>query len=253
MQVRITYRVGNCYRRSVVYSHAGRFPVRGLHQSRFLRYSFVLTREVWEDGGVNQEKALRQLDALRKRGETMRLAAEEWKEEWQTLIAILMSARTLDETTIEVGERLFKAYPTVKGLAEAPQVKIARIINRVNFFQNKAKYVVGCAKVLHEKYDGKPPHTLEELTELPGVGRKTANVFLAEYGHQAIGVDTHVSYIAQKLGWTRHTDPVGIERDLTALFPEKYWNQINQTLVHFGKTHTSRREKDALLETLKQL
>ncbi len=204
---------------------------------------------------MNREKAIKQLKELSRLGgvKKMRLAAEEWEEEWQTLLGILMSARTLDETTVEVGERLFKAYPTVEKLAKAQLKDVERIINRVNFFQNKAKYVIGSAKILHEKYAGKPPHILEELVLFPGVGRKTANVFLAQYGHQAIGVDTHVAYISQKLGWTLHTDPAKIEQDLVAIFPEKQWATLNRTLVRFGKSYTSRSKKDELLARIVNL
>ncbi len=201
---------------------------------------------------VDSKQALRQLQELGRLGgvKQMRLAAEEWEKEWQTLIAILMSARTLDETTVEVGERLFKAYPTAKKLSEAPLREVERIINRVNFFQNKARYVIGSSKILHERYSDKPPHILEELVQLPGVGRKTANVFLAQYGHHAIGVDTHVAYISQKLLWTLHTDPKQIEQDLITLFPERQWTMLNRTLVRFGKTYTNRREKDKLLQKI---
>lgn len=198
---------------------------------------------------VDAQKAQRQLKELRKLGNVkkMRLAAEEWEEEWQTLFAILMSARTLDETTVEVGERLFKVYPTVEKLSKASRKDVERIVSRVNFFQNKAKYVIGSAKMLHEQYAGRPPHILEKLVQFPGVGRKTANVFLAQYGQSAIGVDTHVAYISQKLGWTLHTDPKKIEQDLATIFPEKYWTMLNRTLVRFGKSYTSRTKKDELL------
>lgn len=202
---------------------------------------------------MDKNTAIKQLKELERLGgvKTMRLAAEEWREEWQTLIAILMSARTLDETTVEVGERLFKAYGTVKELSEASIADVERVINRVNFFQNKTKYVIGSAKMLHERYAGKPPHILEQLIELPGVGRKTANVFLAEYGHQAIGVDTHVAYVSRELGWTLHTDPKKIERDLVSLFPKKYWNKLNRTLVRFGKSYISRAKKSELLKAIR--
>lgn len=204
---------------------------------------------------VDGKKALRQLKELGRMGgvKQMRLAAEEWEEEWQTLLGILMSARTLDETTVEVGERLFKAYPTLEKLSKASRKDVERIVSRVNFFQNKAKYVIGSAKILHEKYAGKPPHILEELIGLPGVGRKTANVFLAQYGHQAIGVDTHVAYISQKLGWTLHRDPAKIEQDLVALFPEEQWTTLNRTLVRFGKSYTSRTQKDKLLAQISKI
>ena len=101
--------------------------------------------------------------------------------------------------------------------------------------------------MLAEKFAGAPPHDILQLVTLPGVGRKTANVFVAEYGAPAIGVDTHVSYISQKLGWTKHKEPHKIESDLRKLFPKRYWQKLNRTLVRFGKTHMSRRKKDELL------
>ena len=172
------------------------------------------------------------------------------REEWQTLIAILMSARTRDEVTVIVAENLFVEFPTLVELSKANPKDIARIIGPVNFFQNKTKYVISLAGELLKQYAGKPPHELEKLILLSGVGRKTANVFLAEYGADAIGVDTHVSYISQKLGWTKHTDPDKIEQDLLALFPRTCWRKLNSTLVRFGKTYQSRIEKDTLLDLI---
>ena len=104
-----------------------------------------------------------------------------------------------------------------------------------------------------KEYHSKIPESIEKLIELPGVGRKTANVFLAEIGKDTIGVDTHVSHISQKLGWTKHQKPAQIEKDLESLFPKKYWSKINETLVRFGKTYTSRKEKDELLREIKKI
>ena len=189
----------------------------------------------------------------------MRLAGEGWREEWQTLFAILMSARTRDETTVVVGEKLFAKYPTLAALASARAADVAALIRPVNFYHNKTKNILAAATMLYDDLGGaarptgrrqsfgRVPHDIEKLVTIPGVGRKTANVFLAEFGHDSIGVDTHVSYISQKLGWTMHKDPAKIEKDLEALFPQKYWRTVNNTCVRFGKTHTSRREKDALL------
>ncbi len=204
---------------------------------------------------MDQRTAIRQLKELERLGgvKKMRLAAEGWREEWQTLIAILMSARTRDEVTVIVAENLFSEYKTLEELRKANSRDISRIIGPVNFFQNKTKYVLAIAEVLLREHNGKPPHELEKLILLPGVGRKTANVFLAEYGADAIGVDTHVAYISQKLGWTKHTDPDKIEQDLLALFPRTYWRKLNSTLVRFGKTYMSRTIKDELLEKIKQL
>src|SRR3989338_8066749 len=203
---------------------------------------------------MDQKTAIKQLHELERLGEVkqMRLAANGWKEEWQTLISILMSARTRDEVTVIVAENLFSEFPTLTELSKANPRDVARIIGPVNFFQNKTKYVIAISKMLHEKHGGKPPRTIEELILFPGVGRKTANVFISEYGAPAIGVDTHVSYISQKLGWTAHTTPDKIEFDLKALFPQNFWSRVNGACVRFGKTYMSRIKKDELLERIKQ-
>ena len=204
---------------------------------------------------TNQKTALRQLKELERLGgvKTMRLAANDWKEEWQTLIAIALSARTRDEVTVAVGENLFSVFKTPQALAKAEPKEIAAIIRPVNFFQNKTKNIIGCAKALVEKYSGKPPHDLNKLIELPGVGRKTANVFLSEFGHDAIGVDTHVAYISQRIGWTKHSNPHKIEKDLEKLFPQKYWSRVNGACVRFGKTYQSRKTKGELLKKISKI
>ncbi|HBV01281.1 MAG TPA: endonuclease III [Candidatus Taylorbacteria bacterium] len=204
---------------------------------------------------VNSTTAIRQLKELERLGgvKKMRLAAEGWREEWQTLIAILMSARTRDEITVVVAEKLFKRFTTLPALAEAKGGEVSAIIGPVNFFQNKTKYVIAIAKVLAESYGGVPPRDLQKLVELPGVGRKTANVFLSEYGADAIGVDTHVSYISQKLGWTKHSHPNKIEKDLEVLFPRNCWSRVNRVCVRFGKTYQSRSKKAELLEKMRIL
>ncbi len=204
---------------------------------------------------MNKTTAIKQLKELERLGgvKKMRLAAEGWRSEWQTLISISMSARTRDEVTVIVAEKLFARYKTPAALAKAEPKEVAAIIRPVNFFQNKTKYVITCASVLAEKYAGKPPHVLAKLIELPGVGRKTANVFLSEYGTPAIGVDTHVSSISQRLGWTARRSPDKIEQDLKKLFPENYWNRVNRACVRFGKTYMSRTKKDELLKKIKVL
>src|SRR3989344_2983034 len=201
---------------------------------------------------MKADKAIKQLKELERLGgvKTMRLAAEGWGSEWQTLVAILMSARTRDETTIRVAEKLFAKYPTVLALGQARYSDVRKIIYPVNFFHNKTKYVIDCAVMLVREYGGKSPHDHGKLILLPGVGRKTANVFLSEYGADAIGVDTHVAYISKKLGWTKHKDPHKIEKDLERLFPRNYWRIINRTLVRFGKTYQSRKKKDEILDRI---
>lgn len=201
---------------------------------------------------VSQEKAIFQYKELKKLGKEKRLAADDWKEDWQCLIAILMSARTRDSITIPIAEKLFAKYSLNK-IANAREEKIAEIVHGVNFYKGKAKRIVELAGVLISKYGGKVPHDFSKLVELPGIGRKTANVFLAEKGHGTIGVDTHVDYISHYLGWTNGKTQREVEEDLKKIFPEKMWGDLNWVLVRFGQTYTSRKEKNGLLDEIKKI
>lgn len=199
------------------------------------------------------KKILKQLKELEKLSSSMRLAAEEWNEPWQTLIATILSARTRDEKTIPISNELFKKYPTARALAYANLRDIRKTIRPINFYKTKAKNIKNSAKILVEQYSGKPPIDFDKLLELPGVGWKTSNVFLSEMGYDAIGTDTHVLYASRKLGWTKHEKPEKVEEDLKRLFPRKYWRKINSILVRFGKTYTSRKAKDKILEKIKKI
>ena len=130
---------------------------------------------------VSQMIALKQLSELKRLGKYQRLAAEGWSYKWQTLIATLMSARTLDRTTIPVAKKLFTKYSTIEKLSKARVTSIENIIHPVNFYRNKSKNIINLAKIVFKDYNGKVPMIMDKLVELPGVGRKTANVFLAEY------------------------------------------------------------------------
>lgn len=200
---------------------------------------------------MDSKIAIEHLNELSKYGGTMRLAAESWDNDFQTLIAIILSARTRDEVTIGVCKGLFKKYPKAEDLAKAELEDIEKMIKSVNFYRNKSKNILNCAKALVKDFDSKVPREIDELVKLPGVGRKTANVFSTEIGKDAIGVDTHVSYCSQKLGWTKNSNPKFIEEDLKELFPQKYWNKVNRTLVRFGKENTSKKKKDEILEKVK--
>lgn len=197
--------------------------------------------------------ALKQLKFLEKKGGGMRLAADKWPNKFQTLVSIILSARTRDEVTIVICEKLFKKYGTIKKLSQARIPQIEKIIKPVNFYKNKSKNILNCAKMLVKEYKSKIPENIDELVKLPGVGRKTANVFLAEYGQDSIGVDTHVNYISNKLGWVSSKKPEKVEQDLEKLFPKRYWKKLNSTLVRFGKEYTSRKKKDTLLEEIKKI
>lgn len=202
---------------------------------------------------MDPQKAIKQLRELEKRGKIMRLAAEVWKNDYQILVSTILSARTRDEVTIPTAERLFSKYPTPNKLADAKLNNIQNIIMPINFYKTKAKNIINCAKELVKNYNGKIPHDFDKLVELSGVGRKTANVFLAENGRHALPVDTHVFQISRKLGWAKSDSPHKVEEELKKLFPKKYWQKINSILVRFGKTHTSRKQKDKILKEIKRI
>lgn len=196
---------------------------------------------------MDSELAVKQLIKLSKYKTNKRLAGESWGKPWKTLIAISLSARTLDSTTIRVSEILFKKFSTPEKLANAKLKDVMKIIKPVNYYRNKSKYIIKCCKQLKE-FKGIPPKNLEKLIKLMGVGRKTANVFLSEQGVPAIGIDTHVARISFKLKWTKNKDPVKIEQDLKKLFPKSKWNSINSILVNFGQSHNRKEEDEILLK-----
>lgn len=199
------------------------------------------------------KKEIKQLRAIKKKLTNMRLAAEDWKSDYEILFATILSARTRDETTIPIAEKLFKKYPSAKKLASAKKSEVEKIIRPINFHKNKTKNIINCAKKVVSEHNGKIPRNFEKLLELPGVGRKTANVFLSEVGDDAIGVDTHISYISQKLKWTKNKSPHKIEEDLKKLFPKRHWSSLNPILVKFGKTYTSRNQKNKILTEINQI
>lgn len=198
---------------------------------------------------MNPSKALVQLKELEKIGVYERLAAQEWEEEWQILIATMLSAQTRDDVTIPIAKDLFRKFNSIKKLAAAKVEEIESAIKSINYYKTKAKNVKACAKELLTLHNAKVPHNIDQLILLPGIGRKTANVFMSEIGEDALGVDTHVARIAKKLGWTKNTNPDKIEVDLKALFPKKEWSRVNQALVRFGRQQ--RKNEDEFLEKLK--
>ncbi|MFA5931629.1 MAG: endonuclease III [archaeon] len=200
-----------------------------------------------------QIKAIKQLGLLKLKSSKMRLAAEKWDADWKTLIAISLSAQSRDETTITIATKLFEKYNTLEKLASAKYVEVLFVLKSLNYNKTKAANIIACAKMLREDYSGVVPLDFDKLITLPGVGRKTANVFLSENGFDAIGVDTHAAYISRKLNWTKNKNPKKIEEDLKQLFPKQKWKQINPVLVRFGKTYTSKKNKDKILKEVQKM
>ncbi len=155
----------------------------------------------------------------------------------QLLIATILSAQCTDERVNKVTPELFKKYKTAKDFAEAPLEEIAEAIRSTGFYQQKARYIKETCKIIVEKYGGEVPKSMEELLELPGVARKTANIVLANaYGIvEGIPVDTHVSRLSQRLGLVQSKDPVKIERELMEIVPQKEWFDFPYLLQAHGR------------------
>lgn len=156
----------------------------------------------------------------------------------QLLMATILSAQSTDARVNIVTKSLFRKYVTPADFAGASMPMLERDIHATGFFRNKAKSIVGAAKKIVEQHDGEVPRTMEELIELPGVGRKTANVVLGNAFNitEGIVVDTHVTRLSGRLGLTSHTDAVRIEDDLVQLVPRKEWTKFSHRLIVHGRT-----------------
>lgn len=155
-----------------------------------------------------------------------------------TLISCLLSLRTKDEVTAEASFRLFKKYSTPEKLAKISEKEIQKLIYPVGFYKVKAGRIKEISKTLLEKYNGKVPEDFDELLELKGVGRKTANIVMV-YGHKSHGflpIDTHCHRIPNRLGWVTTKTPEQTEGELKKMLPKKYWDDFNHLFVKFGQT-----------------
>jgi endonuclease-3 len=159
-----------------------------------------------------------------------------FRDDLELLVSVLLSAQTTDVNVNRVTEKLFQKYRRPEDYLGVPQAELENDIRSTGFFHQKAKALRGTMKVLLEEYGGRVPDRLEDLVRLPGVGRKTANVVVAERGQaEGIVVDTHVRRLSQRLRLTRHDDPVKIERDLMRLVPRRYWNVFPHLLIQHGR------------------
>jgi len=156
--------------------------------------------------------------------------------ELELLVAVMLSAQTTDVNVNKVTGRLFAKYRRPEDYLAVPVEELERDIYQTGFFRQKAKAIRGTMRMLIEEYDGRVPTRLEELVQLPGVARKTANVVAAELGEpQGVVVDTHVRRLSQRLGLTKHEDPVKIERDLIRLVPRNEWGIFPHLLIWHGR------------------
>ncbi len=160
-----------------------------------------------------------------------------YKTPFQLLCSVILSAQCTDERVNLVAPHLFKAYPTPEKLARAKPKDVESIVKSTGFYKNKTRNLIGCAKTLLEKHGGRIPKTIEEFIQIPGVGRKTANVVLGEvHGiSEGIVVDTHVTRLSNRLGLTKHQDAVKIERDLMEVIPPEEWRPFPHRLIQHGR------------------
>jgi endonuclease-3 len=189
-----------------------------------------------------ESKAARQVRAAEIRE---RLAARypavttalDHRSAWELLVATILSAQSTDVVVNQVTPELFRRYPTPADLAAADRTEVEAAIHATGFFRNKAKSIQGAAAYLLQHHGGEVPETIDELVELPGVGRKTANVVLGTYfsRNEGVVVDTHVGRLSRRLGLTRNTDPVKVEGDLMDLVPVEEWTIFSHRLIWFGR------------------
>ena len=156
---------------------------------------------------------------------------------WTLLVATILSAQSTDRMVNQVTPALFRRYPTPEALGAAAQEEVEALVKSTGFFRNKARAIREASRLVAERHGGTVPRTMEELLELPGVARKTANVVLGTaYGlATGITVDTHAGRVARRLGLTAHEDPAKVEEDLMALFPREAWVDTGHRLVLHGR------------------
>ena len=175
-----------------------------------------------------------------------------YKNNWELLVSVILSAQCTDKKVNIVTEKLFKKYKTLNDYVKVSASRriteeFEQDIKSTGFYKNKAKNILASAKIVQKQFGGKVPNTMEELLTLPGVARKTANVVLGNaYGIvEGIAVDTHVRRLSRKLGLTEYTDPVKIELDLMELVPKKDWFFLTYGLIEYGRhICVARKHKD---------
>lgn len=161
----------------------------------------------------------------------------DWATPLELVVATILSAQCTDERVNMTTPALFEKYPTAKDYAEADREELEELIHSTGFYRNKAKNIQGMGRTLVEKFGGEVPDTMDELLQLPGVARKTANVVLTNgFGKvEGIVVDTHVKRVSQRLGLTAETSAVKIERDLMKVLPKEQWHPFPWRLIKHGR------------------
>jgi endonuclease-3 len=183
-----------------------------------------------------QERALDIVDRLRRMYPKAKCSLD-FTNAFELLIATMLAAQSTDVRVNIVTKSLFRKYPSPQAFAAATQVQMERDVKQTGFFRNKAKAVIAASKAIVELHGGEVPQTMEELTALPGVGRKTANVVLSNAFRKPVGivVDTHVSRVSARLGLTTNSNAEKIEQDLMKLLPQNEWIAFSHRLIGHGR------------------
>ena len=185
------------------------------------------------------------LDALDEHYSVQKKCWLEYDQAWQLLIATILSAQCTDARVNLVTRDLFVKYPDLQAFADADLKELEQDIHSTGFYHNKARNIIACATMLLEKHQGVIPSDIDELTALPGVGRKTANVIRGNiYDIPSVVVDTHVGRISRKLGLTSNEDPEKVEHDLEEVLPEDHWILWNIQIIAHGRTICTARKPD---------
>lgn len=195
---------------------------------------------------VNAKKRARAIVRALRRAYPGARTSLHYEDPFQLLVATILSAQSTDETVNRVAPKLFAKYPTAAKLAAAKPADVEKIIYPTGFFRQKTKSIVGAARKITEDFGGEVPLTIAELTTLPGVARKTANVVITNLAPQAEGifVDTHIRRVSQRLALTANTDPVKIERDLMDLLPRSAWVDTPHQMILLGRGPCNARNPD---------
>lgn len=158
-------------------------------------------------------------------------------EDWQLLLAIMLSAQSTDKQVYEVLPELWKRFSSIEQMAEAHLEEIEDYIKTIGLYKSKAKNMKQCCRQIIDDYAGKVPTTIDELVKLSGIGRKSATLFLADYYDiPGVTVDTHVLRIAKRLGLAKGNNPVQVEKELMMVLPKEHWNRINFQLIYHGRS-----------------
>ena len=186
---------------------------------------------------TKKERVAKVTEALNKEYGTEVKTYLHYETTWQLLFATILSAQCTDDRVNMVTQYLYQKYTSIEDFANADLAELERDIYSTGFYKNKAKNIKACAAALLTRHGGEVPHTIEELTALPGVGRKTANVVRGNvFQEPSIVVDTHVKRVSRLLGLTKETDPVKVEFDLMKILPEEQWILYNIQVIAVGRT-----------------